>query len=453
VRCLASALALGLLAAGCSVEPPRRPNLLLVTLDTTRADHVSAYGYPRDTTPVLRELADAGTRFAQAYAPAATTGPSHATLFTSLYPLAHGIVSNGLELRASELTLAEILRARGWATAAFVSSFVLDARFGYAQGFDLYDDEFAAAEATFPAGHEWREHAIPGGFDRTADATTRRAVDWLAKGRDPARSFFLFVHYFDPHAPMSPPAAYAARFAPAPGSEPSRLDVRIGRYDGEIAFVDERIGELLGALDRAGLADDTLVAVTADHGEGLLAHGQMAHGVHLYEEAVRVPLLLRWPGVVPAGRVVEAPVALVDLAPTLLELLGVPAPEAAFQGESLARAVVGGAEPDPERAIHLQRRHYDGERVGEEWIEGDLYGVRQGRWKYLESGDGSRRELYDLAADPGETENLADRNPGEQRRLAARIASWKAASRRGGEAPRDLTGSEHEGLRALGYVE
>ena len=446
-----SAIALCLLGAGCAPEPPAPANLLLVSLDTTRADHLSAYGYARDTTPVLRELAAAGTRFAQAYAAAATTAPSHATLFTSLYPLAHGIVRNGLELRPAELTLAEILRERGYATAAFVSSFVLDARFGFAQGFELYDDDFDPGQASFPAGHEWRDQEIPGGFDRRADETTRRTVEWLATGRDPARPFFLFVHYFDPHAPMSPPEPYAARFAPEPGAP--RLDLRISRYDGEIAFVDEQIGALLDALARAGLDERTLVAVTADHGEGLLQHGQMAHGVHLYDEAVRVPLLLRWPGVVPAGRVVETPVALVDLAPTLLELLGVPAQERGFQGGSLARALAEGGALDPERPVHLQRRHYDGEQVGDEWVEGDLYGVRQGRWKYLESGDGSRRELYDLAEDPGETVNLEASHPAEARRLAAGIARWKAASRRGGEAPKDLTGSEREGLRALGYVE
>jgi arylsulfatase A-like enzyme len=444
-------LALLLLATGCPAQTPVRGNLLLVTLDTTRADHVSAYGYPRDTTPALRALAEAGTRFAHAYAPAATTGPSHATLFTSLYPLAHGILRNGLELRATERTLAEVLRERGYATAAFVSSFVLDARFGYAQGFDLYDDDFEAAKATLPPRREWREHAIPGGFDRTADATTQRAVDWLSGGRDRSRPFFLFVHYFDPHAPMNPPDAYAARFAPGPGA--SRLDVRIGRYDGEIAFADDQIDRLLGALAHEGLDARTLVVVTADHGEGLRQHGHLAHGVHLYEEAVRVPLLLRWPGVVPAGHVVEAPVALVDLAPTLLDLLGVPEPGAGFQGQSLARAVTAGAALDPERAIHLQRRHYDGERIGEEWVEGELFGLRQGRWKYLESGDGSRRELYDLAEDPGETRNLADGRPDEVRRLAEGIAAWKAATRREGEAPREPSESEREGLRALGYVE
>ncbi len=443
-------LALLLLCLACARESPEPANLLLVTLDTTRSDHLSAYGYPRDTTPVLRELAAEGTRFAHAYAPTATTGPSHATLFTSLYPLAHGIVRNGLELRATELTLAEMLRERGYATAAFVSSFVLDERFGYAQGFEVYDDDFTTGEASLPMRQPWREHAIPGGFDRPADATTRRAVEWLGAGRDRARPFFLFVHYFDPHAPMSPPEAHAARFAPGPAA--SRLDVRIGRYDGEIAFVDEQIGVLLAALVREGLVTGTLVAVTADHGEGLLQHGQLAHGVQLYEEAVRVPLLLRWPSVVPAGRVVEAPVALVDLAPTLLELLGVPTPGDGLQGESVAGALRGEA-LDPERTIHLQRRPYEGQRIGDEWIEGDLYGVRQGRWKYLESGDGSRRELYDLAQDPGETTNLADTRPEEARRLAGRIAAWRAATRRAGEAPREPTESEREGLQALGYVE
>lgn len=453
-RGLVLAVSLSLALAACAPERLARPNLLLVTLDTTRADHVSAYGYSRDTTPVLRALAAAGTRFAQAYAPTATTAPSHATLFTSLYPLAHGIVRNGLVLRDLERTLAEVLRDHGYATAAFVSSFVLDARFGWAQGFDLYDDDFDPDSTSMQprdGWEEWKKETAAGGFDRRADETTRRAVAWLEGHAGSDRPFFLFVHYFDPHAPMVPPARLAARFAPATGAP--RLDVRVGRYDAEIAFVDEQIGLLLEALARAGLEAETLVALTADHGEGLMQHGKMFHGVHLYEEAVRVPLILRWPGRVPEARVVEEPVGLVDLAPTLLALLGIGEVPPSLHGKSLAAALTDGLPLDPQPSIYLQRRHYEGERVGGEWIEGELFGIRRGRWKYIESGDASHRELYDLSADPAETRDLAAHRPDAVRHLSAAIAAWKLASRREGEAPRELGEPERLGLEALGYVE
>jgi len=440
------------LAAACAPEPPAGPaNLLLVTLDTTRSDHLSVYGYARDTTPRLRGLAETGTRFAQAYAATATTGPSHATLFTSRYPISHGVVKNGVRLRNGEHTLAEHLLARGYATAAFVSSYVLDRRFGWGQGFEHYDDEFTTLGASVEPRHEWRAHPIEHGFDRRADATTRRAIAWLRATRPRGRPFFLFVHYFDPHAPVVPPEPFRTRFAAAPDA--TRLERRVGLYDGEIAFVDEQIGVLLDALAELDLERSTLVAVTADHGEGLMQHGHMAHGVHLYEEAVRIPLLLRWPHRVPAGRTLESPVGLVDLAPTLIALIGVDAEATDFPGESLAGVVLEGRHLAPKRAVYLQRRHYDAEPRGSRSVVGDLFGIRQDRWKYLESGDGEHRELYDLVLDPGETHDLAREHPEQASRLSARIAAWKDRQPRGVEAPLEIDETSREGLEALGYAE
>jgi arylsulfatase A-like enzyme len=207
------------------------PALLLISLDTTRSDHLSVYGYPRQTSPQLDALARQGVRFAAAYAASASTGPSHATLFTSLHPLQHGVVKNGLRLAEERETLAERLRAHHFQTAAVVSSFVLDAKFGFAQGFDLYDDDFAPEEATVTTS-KWDGREVPGSFDRRGDHTTRRALHWLREGRDPARPFFLFVHYFDPHLSYAPPEPFATRFEAELPATASRLDRLIARYGG-----------------------------------------------------------------------------------------------------------------------------------------------------------------------------------------------------------------------------
>jgi arylsulfatase A-like enzyme len=429
------------------------PALLLISLDTTRSDHLSVYGYPRQTSPQLDALARQGVRFAAAYAASASTGPSHATLFTSLHPLRHGVVKNGLRLAEERETLAERLRAHGFQTAAVVSCFVLGAKFGFAQGFDLYDDEFAPGEATVTTS-KWDGHEVPGSFDRRGDHTTRRALHWLREGRDPARPFFLFVHYFDPHLSYAPPEPFATRFEAELPATASRLDRLIARYDGEIAFADHAVGELLGGLEELGLADSTLVIVSGDHGEGLMQHGMLAHGVHIYEEAVRVPLLLRWPGRLPQRRTVSEPVATVDVAPTALELLGL-GPESGLEGESLAPAARGEARLDGERPIYLYRRPYQSGWVadlGRLYVNGALFGIRQGRWKYIEGDALETRELFDLEAKLREGRNLAGAHPEKVRELAGRLEEWRRPQ---GTAPgaAEISPEDREALRALGYLE
>src|SRR6185436_6011947 len=349
--------ALAILAGGCR-HPEEAPNLVLVTIDTLRADHTTPYGYGRDTTPVLARLAREGVAVDLAYAPMATTGPSHAALLTSRYPVSLGYLRNGQRLDEAQTTLAERLRAAGYRTSAAVSSFVLDRRLGFAQGFGTYDCRCDRARATATI-ERWEGLTVPAGFDRRADETTDVALAWLARrGRD--RPFFLWVHYFDPHHPYSPPAPYDRRFAPPPAATglPRRA---VALYDGEIAFTDHQLGRLLDAIDAEGLAARTLVVVTADHGEGLMQHGHMGHGLHLYEEAVRVPLVFRWPGSLPAGALVPGPVEHVDLVPTVLDLLGLPRGGGEIEGQSLAAALrgqAGTAGRDSRRTVFLQRRLY-----------------------------------------------------------------------------------------------
>jgi arylsulfatase A-like enzyme len=211
-------LGLGLTLA-CAREA-RPPNLLLITLDTTRRDHCSVYGYERKTTPNLERVAAEGVRFALAYAPSSTTAPSHATLFTSLYPITHRVTRNGRVLLPVHQTLAERVRERGWTTAGFVSSYVLNGRFGFGQGFEVWDDEFDPATATAPK-ENW-SGADVAAVDRRGDATARRALAWLEGGRDQERPFFLFVHFYDPHSPYVPPPEFADRFPRRPLG-PSRV--------------------------------------------------------------------------------------------------------------------------------------------------------------------------------------------------------------------------------------
>jgi arylsulfatase A-like enzyme len=433
-------LACGVLAAlGCARESSP-PNLVLISLDTTRADHLSVYGYPRETTPNLERLADGGVRFALAYAPAPTTGPSHATLFTGLHPITHRVVKNGRVLMSAHATLAERLLAHGWTTAGFVSSYVLDARFGWDQGFEHWDDDFDLATATT---------MVPSGtgaevFDRTADATTRRALAWLEQGRDPSRPFFLFVHYMDPHEPWLAPPEFLQRFR-TPDLPMDGISGLVARYDAEIAFTDHQIGELLAALDRLGLARNTIVAVSADHGEGLMQHGELNHGTQLYEEQVRVPLLMRWPRGLPAGRVVDGPVSLIDVTPTLLALAGVaPEPGDALQGRSLVPVMRGDQAIDPAQPLFLFR-------PDNTEIPGEQYAVREGDWK-LVIGPGEGRELFDLARDPREREDRAAAQPERAAEMEERIRAWLREHGRPDVQPEQVSPEDLERLRALGYV-
>jgi arylsulfatase A-like enzyme len=451
-------LAAALLAAavGSARAADTRPPVLLITIDTLRRDHCSVYGYAHDTTPSLRRVAEAGARFDLAYAPTSSTAPSHASILTGLYPPAHRVVKNGLGLPARNETLAETLGARGYQTAAIVSSFVLDAKFGFAQGFSQYQDDFEATTAS-AAVETWEGHAVEAGFDRRADATTRRAIRWLWEDRDRERPFFLFVHYFDPHAPYEAPGAFAHRFPPPDpaAAEGVRASLAfreaVQNYDGEIAFTDREIGRLLEALERLGLSEDTLVVITADHGEGLMDHRSMKHGLDLYEEVVRVPLLFRWTGRIPAGRVLDRPVELVDLAPTILDLIGVERP-GAFQGRSLAASLRGEGPLDPDRPIYLQRRHFDAEYADGIYVKGRQFGIRWGHWKYIDASDQGRTELYHLATDPQERVDRSRSDPEQAARLAEKLTAWRAG---GAEARpvETLSEGDRKALEALGYVE
>jgi len=301
------ALVLGVLP-GCRRASPKpsegRPNVLLVTIDTLRADRVGCYGHASASTPVLDALAARGVRFETAIAHVPLTGPSHASILTGLGPLGHGFRENaGFVLPTQVKSCAQDFRERGYRTAAFVSAFPLDRRFGFDRGFDVYDDHL-------PRGNDPRRTPY---VERFADATTDAVLRWLeSPAETPARPFFLWVHYYDPHAPYEPPGEFAARFRTAP-------------YDGEVAFADQQLGRLLRALEQRGLLARTLVLAMSDHGEGLGEHGEGTHGLFVYDSTLKVPFIVAGPGVA-TPRVAPTVARVIDVLPTLLDYAGLAPP-------------------------------------------------------------------------------------------------------------------------------
>lgn len=405
---------------GCSRESaaPRQPNLVLVTLDTVRADHLGCYGDREAATPWLDRLAGEGLRFANASSAVPLTLPSHTSLLTGLLPPHHGLRNNGVgALRPGTATLATLLAGAGYRTAAFIGAFVLDHRFGLKAGFELYDDEI---ERDPKAG-------IVLEAERPGREVVDRALAWLAK--DDTLPFFLWVHLYDAHAPYTPPPAWSARHPGRP-------------YDGEVSAVDEQVGRILEELRRRGLDGKTAVAVAADHGEGLGEHGELTHGLLLYEPTLHVPLLLRAPWGLKA-RVVEAPVSLVDLAPTLAGLLGKPFPAAAaLDGRDLSRPLLAGGEP-------AAGEIYAESRYPAVFGWSPLAALRRRDLKYI---SGSRPELYDLRRDPHEQADLLGRSQApEARGFAARLTAIEASAVTTAR-PLAADAETRAKLASLGYV-
>ncbi|MFH0983035.1 MAG: sulfatase-like hydrolase/transferase [Planctomycetota bacterium] len=403
-------------------------NVLLITLDTTRADCLGCYGHPVVRTPHIDALAKEGVRFTQCTTAAPITLPSHSSIMTATYPFVHRARNNGRYLAdEGNVTLAEMLRPAGYATGAEVGAYVLAAIWGLNQGFDSYRSEKVGGGERREPERPAKEQSVP------ADDVCDRALEWL--GQHGSQRFFLWVHFFDPHMPWTPPERFARQYT----------DPKLGGYYGEIAFVDEQVGRLLGELGRMGLAERTLVVLTADHGEGLNQHRELTHTYFVYDSTMRVPLMMRCPGRIPADRVVEAQVRTADIAPTVLALLGLPA-KADAQGASLL-PLVEGRTKDPELGAY-------GESVSahEAFGYARLWTYRAGGWKYIHA---PTPELYDLGGDPGEENNLADRYPQRVKALRKRLEAVIAAGLAlGAQVDRveQLDAAAVSKLAALGYA-
>jgi arylsulfatase A-like enzyme/cytochrome c-type biogenesis protein CcmH/NrfG len=421
-----SALFSGLMMISCARPPasaPRARNLLLITVDTLRADHVGAYGWTRARTPALDRLAREGIVFDRAYAAAPITLPSHASMLTGRYPPGHGSRDNGIRLADAVPTLATELHAHGFATAAFVAAFPLDHQFGLNRGFDLYSDRLGHEPDGRPAN------------ERPASQVIDEAIAWLrspgpkgpARPAPPARPFFLWVHLFEPHAP----------YGRADTGRPV-----LDRYDDEIATADREIGRLLDALGPA--ADETLIVAAGDHGEAFGEHGEFAHSIFVYDTTLRVPLILCFPaassgrGSVPRGLRVADPVSLVDIAPTVMRALGGEMKDA--DGLDLAPAF--GGSPLPRRELYAESF---APLVEFGWAP--LRALRAGPWKYIAA---PRPELYNMENDAGERIDLAAAQAAVVQGLDQRVGRYAGAALPKSFAP-TADPQAAERLRALGY--
>lgn len=406
------------LCAACS-PGEERPSVLLISVDTLRRDHVSAYGYPRRTTPFLDRIAREGALFQRALSTSNWTLPAHMSLLTGLSPSRHGVEDERDRLPGRFRTLAEDFRDEGYRTAGFASHIYLDGSYGFARGFETWEVD----------------------ADQRASRVSERATAWLE--REGAEPFFLFLHYFDPHWDYDPPARYRHRFGSPPREAgrlarlnpyrdprttlgPTLLEDVTALYDGEVAYTDAAVGRVLRWLGDEGRLDDVVVAVVSDHGEEFGDHGGFGHGTHLHGEVTRVPFLLRFPGAVAPGRRPSEVVSLLDLPATLLELAGLPS-EPQFLREG--RALLGGEPARGDRAVVLESTRNGPKRFAVH--RGDYAYLGAGSYRLLEfeerdgeiaavEGERVRLEpaLFDVVRDPGERRNLLDR-PGHGERVAS----------------------------------
>lgn len=412
-------------ATGSDAAPAPPPSVVLITLDTVRADHLGCYGYATAKTPALDGLARDAARFANAYTVVPITLPSHAVILTGTYPMWNGVrdfTSPGLP--AGIPTIAETLKRNGYATAAFVSAYVLNSMWGLNRGFDLYDDQMDLSART---GGDLLLVTRPGNI------TTNRMLAWL--DAHATRPFFIWLHLYDAHSPYHVPEPYRSEHAGHP-------------YDAAISFDDAQVGRMLAALRAKGLYQHTLVIVTSDHGESLGEHGEAEHGFFIYNATLRVPLIVRWPGQHEGGVAVPQPVSTIDIASTIVQVAGIPASEVrSFQGKTLTRwEGPHAASPNAGETLYAES-YYARDSFG--WHE--LRALITGHYQYI---DAPGPELYDLERDPGELSNLF----GAHRALAASLRANLAdverrfESRANQPQAAQLDPTTIEKLKSLGYV-
>jgi arylsulfatase A-like enzyme/Tfp pilus assembly protein PilF len=400
-------------------------NIIIFTIDTLRADHLECYGYDQVKTPNINRLAEEGILFKYAITQAPLTLPSHSSIFTGTFPLYHGVRDNGsFYLDENQITLAEVLKDNGYATAAFVAAFVLDSRWGLQQGFDHYYDNFDLTK--------YKTVSLDA-VQRRGDEVLTEAYKWLEDNHK--QKFFCWIHLYDPHTPYEPPEPYKSQYG----------GKRFGMYDGEIAYVDQLIGEFQMFMEEQNLVDQTLVVFTGDHGESLGEHKESAHGFFIYDASVRVPLIIRFPGNRLSNTVLDNQVRSIDIMPTLLHLVNAEVPES-VQGASFLSLMLNeeaGEGLPAYSETYWPRYHYG-------WSE--LKSLRQNQYKFI---DAPRPELYDIRNDPGETNNIIDEKASLAHEMKRKLdALIQEHSIEGIEeiGPKRIDDDSLVKLQALGYI-
>ncbi len=402
-----------------------KPNVILITLDTTRADHLACYGYPFVRTPNLDALAQKGILFEQAAASSPLTLPSHCSIMTGMHPTYHGVRINGnAALNDGQTTIAEVLSAQGYQTGAFIGAFVLDGRWGLKQGFQHYDDQFDLKKY---------KYLDLGAVQRPGNEVMDAALAWLeGQKKSP---FFAWIHLYDPHSPYEPPEPYSSEYS-ARGMA--------GLYDGEIAFMDEQIGRCVSWLEKNGLDKNTVLILVGDHGEGLGSHGEGTHGYFIYDYAVHVPLIVVTPFVELRGIRIPSQVATVDVFPTLLEASRVKVP-----AETHARSLLPLMFRPEKKNDEFAYSESMAPNIQFGWSA--LHSLRTTQYKYI---DTSKAELYDLALDADEQTNLFQESPDIARKMKGELDRLMAETSRGAPTPQaaNLDSETIERLAALGYI-
>ena len=399
-------------------QPERPPNVLIITMDTTRVDRIGCYGYDRIQTPNIDAMAREGILFEEAFSVQPVTLPSHCSIFTGTYPFHHGVRDNNIYKLADEnLTMAEILKQRGYLTTAFLASYILHGRFGLYQGFSFYNDRFIQPR---------QKGRLP--VERRASEVSFLASEWLDVIKEDLekKPFFLWLHYYDPHAGYDPPHPYKTAY-----SNP---------YDGEIAYMDDWIGYFFDELKKKGLWENTIVVLVADHGESLGHHKEKTHGIFIYRQTTHVPLIIRYPKTLSPGTRIKERVSTVDILPTLLDLLNIKV-EAKMDGVSLL-SLIKGTRKQPDRAIYSEAF------IPKSFNWSELKGIRKGKWFYIEA---PHPELYNIDAKVEISENLIEKHPQTaadlQNRLLAMLADTDSAKVEHVVADEEMV----RRLQALGY--
>jgi arylsulfatase A-like enzyme len=465
-----------------------RPNVLLISIDTLRADHLSCYGkMPVRTSPNIDRIAYEGFLFKKAYATTTWTLPSHASMMTGLFPSAHHAdrslhqtMTRPVDpLKPSAITLAEVLSENGYMTAGIISNPFVSGSFGMDQGFDFYDDRVDIFEdvrylslkdismlfQVFKVLRLIDRNDFDG--ERRVPEVNRIAIDWLKKNRDSENPFFLFLHYNEPHFKYEPPPPYnrdidgreipyfddiSALNRGVFSLSTAGLNDMLVLYDGEISYLDQHLGKLFNRLDEWGLMDNTLIIITSDHGESFNEHEVWQHGNSLYEEQIRVPLIIRYPGLSAGGRVIEKQIVqTLDLMPTILDIIDIPLPQN-VQGRSLVPVIRGDAGTKFNIAFAELRPDINWKMQNPRYGIG-MKAVIYGDWKFILSDNG-KEELYNLSMDPDESVNLVSKDKDRAGHMKRVLMSWAETFKSApGNTNKRIEGGRLEQLRSLGYLQ